>query len=213
MAQRPKPEVREAIVHAAALAFCEHGFEDATLIDIVNRAGTSIGNLYKYYPNNNELFSAFLPPSFPKELTSRLSQQVRALHAETNAFELDHQHPYRQASERLLAFSIAHRERVVFLLLRAKGSKYEPFAADIVRRLVGLAVGYAKKAHPTLVFTPARRRALVRIYRGFVLALGAILVEERTEKACREAVALLTRYHLSGLAALFAHTASRSPSP
>ena len=69
MPQRPKAEVRDAILSAAADTFAEQGFQGAKLTDIVVRAGTSIGNLYKYFANKDELFEAFLPPGFEAQLT------------------------------------------------------------------------------------------------------------------------------------------------
>ena len=70
MPQRPKPEVREAILTSAAETFASVGFERATLGDIVERAGTSIGNLYKYFANKDELFAAF-------DVTGRLIEDHR----------------------------------------------------------------------------------------------------------------------------------------
>lgn len=188
---------------AAAEAFAEGGFERAALGEIVERAGTSIGNLYKYFSNKDELFAEFLPRGFTTELTSRVRAQVEALRSEPDAFSLGDEHPYRRASEELLAFTIEHRERVVFLLLRAQGTKHERFAGEVVRILVELALEHARTTYPTFAVTPASKRALTRIYRAFVTTLGTILAEERAEHAVREAVASQTTYHLSGLKALF----------
>lgn len=204
MAQRPKPEVRRAIVKAAAVAFADNGFERAALGEIVERAGTSIGNLYKYFGNKDELFADFMPPRFTSALRRRIRAQVEALRSEPNVFALSGQHPYWRASEDLLAFTIGHREQVVFLLLRAQGTRYERFAAEIVRLLVDLALDYARATHPTFAVTRAHRRALTRIYTAFVATLGAILSAERSENALRAAVAAQTTYHLAGLRALFA---------
>jgi AcrR family transcriptional regulator len=212
MAQRPKPEVREAIQKAAAEAFAEAGFERAALGDIVERAGTSIGNLYKYFANKDELFEDFIPRGFTTELTGRVRAQVEALRSEPNVFALDAAHPYRQASEQLLAFTITHRERVVFVLLRAQGTKHERFANEVVRLLVELAIEHARTTFPTFDVTPATKRALTRIYRAFVATLGTILAEERAEYAVRDAVALHATYHLSGLKALFLSLKTREAS-
>ncbi|MEO8903548.1 MAG: TetR family transcriptional regulator [Polyangiaceae bacterium] len=203
MTQRPKPEVREAILKAAAEAFAAGGFERAALGDIVERAGTSIGNLYKYFANKDELFTEFIPRGFTTELATRLRAKVEAARSELNLFALDAGHPYRRASEDLLSFTIAHRDRVVFLLLRAQGTKHERFASEVVRLLVKLAIEHARTTYPTFTVTPARKRALTRIYQAFVATLGTILAEERAEHAVREAVALHGAYHLSGLKALF----------
>ncbi len=203
MAQRPKPEVRDSLRKAAAEAFADGGFERAALADIVERAGTSIGNLYKYFANKDELFADFIPRGFTAELEHRIRAQVEALRAEPDVSALGDDHPYRRASEELLAFTIAHRERVVFLLLRAQGTQHERFASDVVRLLVELALEHAYATYPTFAVTPARKRALTRIYKAFVATLGTILAEERSERAVREAVALQGSYHLSGLKAFF----------
>jgi AcrR family transcriptional regulator len=203
MVQRPKPEVREAILQAAGEVFAEVGFQRAALADIVARAGTSIGNLYKYFANKDELFAAFMPRGFSTELTTRVRAQVEALRSETSVFGLVDDHPYRRASEELLSFTIAHRDRVIFLLLRAQGTTYERFVSDAVRLLVELATDYTRASYSSFAVTSASKRALTRIYRAFVATLGAILVEERAEHALREALALHATYHLSGLKALF----------
>jgi AcrR family transcriptional regulator len=203
MAQRPKVEVRASILQAAGEAFAEAGFDRAALSDIVGRGGTSIGNLYKYFANKDELFAAFLPREFTADLKQRLRAQVEALRAEANAFSLDAEHPYRRASEDLLRFTIANRDRVVFLLLRAKGTRHERFVGEVTRLLVELAQEHAQATYPGFAATPATKRGMTRIYRAFIATLGTILVEERSEHAVRQAVALQTAYHLSGLKALF----------
>jgi AcrR family transcriptional regulator len=203
MAQRPKTRVREAILQAAAEAFARFGFERAALGDIVERAGTSIGNLYKYFANKEALLAEVIPRGFTAQLTGRVRAQVEALRGEPDVFRLEAAHPYRRASEELLSFTLAHRDRVVFLLLRAHGTKHERFAGQIVRVLVALALKYARTTYPAFTITPASTRALSRLYRAFVGNLGNLLVEERSEQAVRGAVAFQTTYHLSGLRALF----------
>lgn len=72
-----------------------------------------------------------------------------------------------------------------------------------MRGLVGLAIEHARTTYPAFAATAADKRALTRSYRGLVRNLGTILVEERRERAVREAVATQTVYHLSGLEAVF----------
>ena len=190
-------------MQAAAEAFAEAGFERAALNTIVARAGTSIGNFYKYFENKDELFAAFLPRGFSADLKRRIRAQVEALRGETDVFSLSASHPYRRASDDLFRFTIAHRHRVVFLLRRAKGTSHQRFSAELVRLLVGLALEHAQATYPGFVTTSMNRRALTRIYGAYLGMLGAILEEERTERAVREAVSLQITYHLSGLEAFF----------
>ena len=133
--RRLPPDQRDAILRAAGATFAEVGLERATLGEIVERAGTSIGNLYKYFANKQELLQAFLPRGFGRELTRRIRAQVEALRAEPDAFALAAGHPYRRASEELLRFTLEHRDRIVFLLLRAERTEHAGLADEIVRVL------------------------------------------------------------------------------
>jgi len=205
-------QTRLRVIAAALKLFSRNGYSQTTLAMIAAEAGYSRGPIYWHFRNKDELFEDFIPRGFTTELTGRVRAQVEALRSETNIFGLDDAPPYRRASEDLLAFTIAHRERVVFLLLRAQGTKHERFSNDVVRLLVELAIEHAHATYPTFAVTPATKRTLTRIYRGFVATLGAILAEERAEHAVREAVARHATYHLSGLKALFLSAKTREAS-
>ncbi|MCC5924970.1 MAG: helix-turn-helix transcriptional regulator [Bacteroidetes bacterium] len=53
--QQRVDERRKSILKAAEKLFAEKGFEATTMKDITKAAGTSIGNLYFYFPNKEEL--------------------------------------------------------------------------------------------------------------------------------------------------------------
>lgn len=46
------------LLDAAASVFVEHGFTDASISDIVARAGSSVGSLYHHFGGKTELFLA-----------------------------------------------------------------------------------------------------------------------------------------------------------
>ena len=72
--QYVKPEVRERIVSAAGDEFYHKGYEGAAMRDIAAAAGTSLGNLYRYYKNKQELYAAVVTPVIDEcvERTERL---------------------------------------------------------------------------------------------------------------------------------------------
>src|SRR4249920_1432775 len=53
--ERIRGAAREKILRAARKLFVRRGFDATTMQDIVTAAGTSIGNLYFYFPNKDEL--------------------------------------------------------------------------------------------------------------------------------------------------------------
>lgn len=203
MPQRQKQEVRASILRAAGAAFAERGLAGSSLTDIAARAGTSVGNVYKYFPDKAAVFDAVLPATIADTLRALVRRQVHALGAERDALALGADHPYRAASEDVLRFTLEHRDAVVFLLTRAEGTSYATLAADLAEELGRLALRYARAAYPGLTPTPLLRRSLSRAYRAFVRTLGALLVEEPGATRLRAAVAQLVVMHLSGLRALF----------
>ncbi|GII31811.1 hypothetical protein Pmi06nite_52530 [Planotetraspora mira] len=51
-------ETRRVLLNAAREVFCEQGFTDASISDVVSRAGSSTGSLYHHFGGKAELFLA-----------------------------------------------------------------------------------------------------------------------------------------------------------
>lgn len=58
--QRRSIDKKEKILDAAYEVFCAKGFYKTTTIDVARRAGVSIGSLYSYFADKNDLFTAIL---------------------------------------------------------------------------------------------------------------------------------------------------------
>jgi len=56
--QYTKTEVRNRILASAQREFYERGYEGAAMRSIASAAGSSLGNLYRYYANKQELYAA-----------------------------------------------------------------------------------------------------------------------------------------------------------
>ncbi len=203
MAQYPKEEMRRAILAAAADEFADVGFDKATLASIATRARTSIGNLYKYFANKEELFHAAVPRETSRELEALVRARVEALDVERDVRLLGPSHPHAKAAEELFAFVVAHRSQIVFLLGRAEGTPYASLFEDLVQSLTRLAADYFTRAYSGSKLNAMQRRAVVRVYRAFLASMAAILREESSERALRAATAHYTTYHLAGLKAFF----------
>ncbi|MQA95220.1 MAG: TetR family transcriptional regulator [Streptosporangiales bacterium] len=51
-------QTRRALLEAARAVFTEHGFAEASVADVVSRAGSSVGSLYHHFGGKSELFLA-----------------------------------------------------------------------------------------------------------------------------------------------------------
>src|SRR4051794_3902450 len=132
MAQTQKTHVRAAIVAAAASLFAEVGFEATTMASVAERAGSSIGNVYKYFPSKGELFAAVMPDEFAHELRRMTRARVKAASDTRDLRTLPPGSRYRVLAAELLDHCLANRERVIILLARAEGTPFASFASDFV---------------------------------------------------------------------------------
>lgn len=63
MLEKLSEEKLKEILEAGSREFAEKGFEKASMKNIANNAGISVGVLYKYYKNKDDFFSACLEDS------------------------------------------------------------------------------------------------------------------------------------------------------
>jgi len=55
---RKIPDLETKIINAAGILFVEKGYTEISMKDVARKVGTSVGNLYNYYPSKKELFLA-----------------------------------------------------------------------------------------------------------------------------------------------------------
>lgn len=112
-----------AILNAALVAFGEKGFNGASMRDIASGAGTSLSNLYNYFPSKSHLLAELLQRA-NDELLSRTSKAVRNAgggHAERLreavkayvGFVVDHQTAALVAISEIRYLHGEHRNQVV----------------------------------------------------------------------------------------------------
>ena len=203
MAQRRKEDVRARFVAAAASSFAELGYGATTMAGVAERAGSSIGNLYKYFAGKEELFAAAVPEEFARELRRMTRRRIEALGTAHDPRALGEGSSYQLLADELLEHSLAHRTRVVILLARAEGTPYASFAEDFRRRLVTWALDYATKAYPDLRVGSGLRFAIDRAYGAFLASIAEALATFEDAGEAREVIDLLTEQHQAGLRRLF----------
>ncbi len=58
--RRTGDESRQKILSAACAVFSERGFEKASVREVARRAGISVGGIYLYFPNKQELYTGLM---------------------------------------------------------------------------------------------------------------------------------------------------------
>ena len=203
MAQYLKDDIQESIAAAALTIFAQKGYESATMAEIARAAGVSTGNVYRYFANKDALFYGVVDDGFARAFTLLLRRRVKALAGVEDVRTLPPTDPYPMNSEEILRFCIANRLRVVILLGRAGGSRYERFSEETVERLIELALEHFRALDPCLSVTEVMRFSLDQIYQGLVRTMVSTLARFEDEGAIREAVHGYSKYHLAGLRSFF----------
>jgi AcrR family transcriptional regulator len=201
MAQGPKEHVRQSFVTAAGEAFAELGFEATTMAAVAERAGSSVGNLYKYFAGKQQLFDAAVPLALVQELTRRTRARIRALGAVKDVRDASTE--YHDLAEDLVDFGLRHRAALVIVLTRAGGTPFADFSEQFVEKLTSWALDYARVTYPRLEPGPLLRFVLRRAYQAFVASLAAALQHFPDDGDARAAIALFTTQHQAGLKRLF----------
>jgi AcrR family transcriptional regulator len=210
VAQVPKDHVREAFVAAAAEAIAELGYAATSMAYVAKRAGSSVGNLYKYFPSKDVLFRAVVPPQLVAELQRRTRARMRAMGEAKDVRELGAGARYHALAGDLLDYCFQHRAAVVIVLARAEGTPYASFTADFVEKMASWALQYGQRAYGRLGATPELGWVLRKAYESFVSAVADALRRFPDEPRARDVIALLTAQHQGGLKRLF-ETAGEAP--
>jgi len=64
MPQILKPEAREKIIESAKSEFLKRGYEDSSMRRIRLHSGMTVGNLYRYFKNKDELVNLVVGPAY-----------------------------------------------------------------------------------------------------------------------------------------------------
>lgn len=207
MAQVLKPEVRERILLATLAVVAERGFGGATVAAIGARAGVASGNVYRYFPNKDELFASALPRVVARRHDALVAKSARSLSWVASAGPPGS----ADAREELLRFWIEHRLAVVILLLHDEGTPYEGYAKRFVDHLTELTVREIEAAHPGVTLTAEARWVLATIFDSTRRAVAGILAAHDDEAAIRRSIAVFRAYQVAGLGGLAAFVAAPAP--
>ncbi|MCP4644073.1 MAG: TetR/AcrR family transcriptional regulator [bacterium] len=132
MVQVLKPELQDAILAAARQEFLDKGFHGATLRAIAQKAGCSAGNLYAYFRNKDDLFTAVVEPRWIP--LNRTLDEILPSYPGDGSGEI----PFEEKLDRVLrAVEFIHRNRDDFslILLKSDGASAQRLRDDFAHQI------------------------------------------------------------------------------
>jgi len=125
-----KEEVKEKIKKAAIHEFEKNGYQKTSMRSIASSAKLTVGNLYRYFQNKDDLFSVIIQPAF-QQIYQFIDEFARF--KEGTLFEEGQRDSFiKTFEESLIRIYIQHRAELVILLNGSKGSQMENAREQII---------------------------------------------------------------------------------
>lgn len=131
--QTLKDHIRRGILETARRRFLADGFLGATMRDIASESGCSLGNLYTYFANKDELLAELVRPTIAS--IRSLIETASLLPRGDGLAPVDFVASHPQEAFRFLE---EHREPLVLLLLHSEGSRLSGFRETLAQELTDL---------------------------------------------------------------------------
>lgn len=117
-----KEDVRDAILGAAMKEFREKSFLEASMRSIAKTSGVTVGNIYRYFKNKDDLFNYIMDPVW--------NEVTKLIYIDFNSNNADF-----QISDMVSAIMDIYKKydiELYILLNNSRGSKYENVKKELV---------------------------------------------------------------------------------
>ena len=128
MAQTLKEEARQAIIETAKQEFLEKGYKGASMRSIAKKSHMTVGNLYRYYKNKEDINLTIVAPTF-KEIdaalksltTNNVSMETRVFNLKPDINELSN--TLDEFADKLVDIYFRHKKEFNILMLHSRLSE------------------------------------------------------------------------------------------
>ena len=191
---------RELILKSARKQFLEKGFQGASIRKIASDAGVTYGALYGYFASKEELFYALTDPMMGRIMNKLddIEAAMLALPAEKRLLGMNEVFTVRLPE--LVALIFEDREIVKLVIGGAKGTKYENFMSELVKRDAHAISAAAENSDERLQMFDAQ--TLETLMEGYMAALFHLIVSGRDQQTVRQSMETFSKIYAAGMLAL-----------
>lgn len=125
-----KDEVRKKILKAATYEFREKGFQNSSMRSIAKRSGMTVGNLYRYFRNKEDLFHTVVSPAFEK-IKKLLKEDEGLSFLEENGKSYISEYVTRK----IIEIHNEHRNELLIIINGSKETRFEGGKEEVIALL------------------------------------------------------------------------------
>ena len=199
MAQTLKTEIKDRINDAAFQVFFRKDYRSAKMSEIANEASISVGNIYRYYKNKENLFYQIIPPEQVSNIKKMLKKRIQAAYGINDLKKLDQEAQYWKIFEEQLQFMLEYRQMIVILLCNSRGTIYEDFKDELIDLMKTLTRKYLKSIRANEKRTPETDFTMDLIYNHLIDVIVKTLSKFEDRKKANLIIRKFLSYHLAGL--------------
>ena len=193
--QVKKDKILSNINAAALQCLADRGFKKTTMANIAKVAQISVGNIYRYYKNKNDLFYELIDENFAKKCKQMIVtkfDQIQEIPPKT----LKNNQEFLDNSSLFINFLIKNRLRIIILMEGTEGTFYQNFRQEIFDLILKKINIYQKSFSKT---DKATDIALPIIYSNLISGTIALLKNNSKQATLASSFNKLIGYHFSGM--------------
>ena len=201
MARQTEPTdtpTRALILKSARKQFLEKGFQGASIRKIASDAGVTYGALYGYFGSKEELFYALTDPLVERIMKKldEIESAMLSLPAEKQLLGMSEVFYVRLPE--LVELIFEDREIVDLVIGGAKGTKYENFMSELVKRDTEAVLAAAESSEtPGVHLFDAQ--TLEIMLEGYMAALFHLIVSGRDRQTVEQSMEVFAKVYAAGM--------------
>jgi len=191
-----KEEVKEKIKKAAIYEFEKNGYQKTSMRSVASSAELTVGNLYRYFKNKDDLFNVIIQPAFQKiyqfiDEFARVNKSALFNKKQEDNF-------IKTFEESLIRIYIQHRAELVILLNGSKGSQMENAREQIIYLI---AERIKKEAFPKMKkkITPSDNFLAEVLAISFIEGISLVMNKYKDKEKTKELFTQFTHIYFKNL--------------
>ena len=192
------PPTRELILKSARKQFLEKGFQGASIRKIASDAGVTYGALYGYFASKEELFCALADPLIGRIMKKLDDMEAAMLALPAEKRLLGMSDVFYVRLPELVELIFEDREIVKLVIGGAKGTKYESFMSELVKR-DARAISAAAENDKTPGVQLFDAKTLEIMIEGYMAALFHLIVSGRDQQTVSQSMEIFAKVYAAGM--------------
>ena len=201
MVQAKKDEVKKSVENAALNIFSQKGYLDTKMTDIAEAADVSVGNIYRYFNNKEDLFYSVVPESLMTFLTNYLVESIHIYNKEY--YDKPASRDDYFLSEEFMDMLIDYRMHFLIIFEKSKGTKYENAKANLIDTLLEAKKIYIRSNYKRYNLSLDDSIKLMRIIANNLFNMMLDVLKEDMSQSDRKAIfRAINVYRIYGITGL-----------